>query len=388
MIEFFIKRFVPNCDQVEDRRVRERYSLLAGALGVACNLLLFFVKLPIGMLMNSIAITSDAFNNLSDMGSSLIAIISAKMSNRRPDKEHPFGHGRIEYISSLIIAFIILLVGLELLKGSAGKILHPEPVQLNTAMLVILALSVLVKLWMFSYNRTIGKRIDSSVTRATASDSLNDAITTTAVTLATLADAFIAFPLDGIVGVVVSLLILYSGYGIAKDTIGLLLGHPPSPELVREITQMVMEGEGIVGVHDMIVHDYGPGRTMASVHAEVPDDSDICKVHEVIDATEQLIHRTLGVDIVIHADPISLNNERTNLIRDLVVETVQGVNPRFTIHDFRMTDGENRINLIFDMAVPVDMPPQERKDMVGRISQQLKQVDPRFCAVIHLDNAY
>ena len=388
MIDFLIRKFVPNAHQTGDETVRERYGVLAGTLGVICNLLLFAVKLPIGMITGSMAITSDAFNNISDMGSSLVAVIGARLSGRRPDREHPFGHGRIEYISSLIISFIIMMVGLELFQGSGEKIINPEEVSMNPVLIGILILSMLVKVWMFSYNRYIGKKIYSSVMRATAQDSLNDVAATGAVVISSVVSPYLPFPVDGVVGLLMSLLILYSGFGIARDTINVLLGTKADPELARKIADMVMQGQGIVGVHDLIVHDYGPGRTMASVHAEVPDDINIVKIHEVIDAMEHRIYQALGVEIVIHCDPISVNNERTAQLMEQVKQAVKQVNPAFHIHDFRLTDGENRINLIFDMVVPCELSGEDRVSAVEQVSRAMSQLDARYRCVIQVDNEY
>ncbi len=304
MIKIIIKKYIKNYEKVEDSSVRESYGILAGVIGVVCNIFLFAVKLIIGLTMNSIAITSDAFNNLSDTGSSLVAIIGAKLSGRDADQEHPFGHGRFEYIASLIISFIIVLVGFELLKSSFDKILHPEALSFNLILMVILILSVFIKVWMYSYNRYIGKVINSSVNRANASDSLNDVIATSAVIITTILGRFVNFPLDGIAGVIVSLLIMYTGYGVAKDTVNVLLGMSPSEELVARIHEIIDSNEHIVGSHDLKVHDYGPGRTIASIHTELSDQIDIVKAHTIIDALEKLIMAELCIDIVIHVDPI------------------------------------------------------------------------------------
>lgn len=389
MIQFIIRHTIKDYQDTENKDVRERYGVLAGVLGIVCNTFLCVVKLIIGTAMNSIAITSDAMNNLSDMGSSLVAMIGAKLSNRRPDKEHPFGHGRIEYISSLIISFLIMLVGVELLKGSAVKIIHPEPVLLQPVLMVILALSVLVKVWMFFYNRYIGKAINSSVQRATASDSLNDVIATGAVILTTVLGHFLqGIPVDGIVGVAVSLLVLYTGFSIAKDTVGMLLGTPPDPEVVHNLTEEILSGEGIVGVHDLVVHDYGPGRVMASAHAEVPDDANVVKIHEVIDGIEQKIEQDLGIVMVLHMDPISVNCEKTDQIKARVAELAKSVNPAFSIHDFRMTDGEGRINLIFDLAMPCELDEKQRLEAERRVRLKIQEEDPRYRAVIKMDTSF
>ncbi|MDW7660768.1 MAG: cation diffusion facilitator family transporter [Bacillota bacterium] len=304
MIRFLIKIFVKDYKNTEDKSVRESYGVFSGVLGIICNLFLFGVKLTIGLIMNSIAITSDAFNNLSDTGSSMITILGAKLSNRVPDDEHPFGHGRFEYISSLIIAFIIILVGFELLKSSFDKILNPEKVEFNWILIVILSVSILVKVWMYFYNRYIGNAIGSKVNQAAAYDSLNDVVATSAVILTTIVGKFIDFPIDGIAGLIVSMLIMYTGYGVAKDTVNVLLGMSPSAETVDKINSQILECDFIEGVHDLKVHDYGPGRTIASVHVEMSDRISIVKAHTEIDKVEKRILNELGIDIVIHVDPM------------------------------------------------------------------------------------
>ena len=388
MIKILIKKFIKDYENVNDKKVREAYGILGGLLGVICNIVLFLIKLTIGLLLNSIAIISDAVNNLSDIGSSLVTIVGSKLSNRHPDKEHPFGHGRFEYISSLIVSFIIMIVGFELFKSSISKIIHPEKMHFSLLLTAILCLSILVKIWMYIYNQYLGKKINSSVLIAVSHDSLNDVIATSAVIFSTILGHFVNFPIDGIVGLIVSGLVIYTGFGIAKDTVGVLLGTPPTPELVDEISNIITSGEGIIGVHDLIVHDYGPGRVMASAHAEVPDDINIVKIHEVIDNTEQKIETELGIHIVIHMDPLSVNCERTNEVRKLVIDTVNEINPLFSIHDFRMTDGENKINLIFDLAIPCDIPDSERQKAVDAISQKLCDKDERYNMVIKIDNAF
>lgn len=388
MIKLLIKRFVPDFSQVTKKEVREHYGVLAGVLGIICNIFLFSVKLVIGFLMNSIAIISDAFNNLSDMGSSVVTIIGLKMSNLHADKEHPFGHGRIEYISSLIVSFIIMLVGFELLKSSVNKIINPEKPELSLILIVILSLSVLVKVWMFSYNRYIGKQINSGVIKASATDSLNDVISTGAVIVSAIIGGFVSFPIDAIAGSAVSVLVMYSGFSIAKETISILLGNPPDAELVSEINERILSQDGIVGTHDLIVHDYGPGRVMASVHAEVPHDIDIVKIHEIIDLAEKDIARDLGVHIVIHMDPISVNCERTDTVKSMLIDLVKSIDERFNIHDFRMTDGESNINLIFDLEVPCGYSALQKDEIVKTIRQKLTELDKRYKAVIEVDDVF
>lgn len=389
MIKLIIKKFIKDGENVNDKDVREKYGVLGGVLGIICNTLLFGIKLIAGLLMNSIAITSDAFNNLSDMGSSLVALIGAKLSNKRPDKEHPFGHGRVEYISSLIVSFLILLMGFELLKTSVTKIFYPQEMKFNVTLIIILSLSVLVKVWMFYYSTYMGKKINSAMFRAVASDSISDVVATSAIIGTTIIGRYVDFPaLDGIVGTIVACLIVKTGYEVARDTIGMLLGTPASKEMVNEITERVTRADGIVGAHDLIIHDYGPGRVMASIHAEVPDDIDVIAVHETIDQIEREIEQELDVHMVIHMDPISINCERTNSIRRLVEKTVLAVNKDYSIHDFRIVDGENRINLIFDMVVPFGLSDINIDEDLVRIRRVLSSEDSRYNCLIQLDNHY
>ena len=389
MIKLIVKRFIKNSENVSDKKVRESYGILGGVLGIICNTFLFVLKPCAGTVMNSIAIISDAFNNLSDMGSSLVTIIGTKLSGKRPDKEHPFGHGRLEYISSLIVSFIILLMGFELLKSSAVKIFKPEKMNFSLPVIVILSLSVLVKVWLYFSGKYMGEKINSSTLKAAAWDSLNDVIATSAVILTTVIGRFVNFPaLDGIVGTVVALLIMKTGFEIARDTVGILLGTPASRELVNEISSKVLNGEGITGVHDLIVHDYGPGRVMASIHAEVPDDSDIVAVHEVIDAVEKRIEAEMGIHMVIHMDPVSVNCERSDKIKGQVVSAVADTNSEYSIHDFRIVDGENKINLIFDMVVPYGISDAQLESDIQSIKQRLLQSDERYNCVIQIDNEY
>ncbi|MEA5068764.1 MAG: cation diffusion facilitator family transporter, partial [Christensenellaceae bacterium] len=299
-----------------------------------------------------------------------------------------FGHGRIEYIAALVVSFLILLVGFELLKGSVEKFFNPEPLSFEPIPMVLLTLSIGIKLWMFHYNKKLGALINSQVMRATAKDSLNDVFVTGAVVAATVASRWVTWPIDAVAGLMVSLLILYNGYDTARDTVGLLLGGQADPELMREIEQMVLSSEGVIGVHDLIVHDYGPGRAMASVHAEVRADGDILRIHEAIDDAEQRIFRTLGVPTVIHMDPIVVDDERIDGLREQVRAVLAMVNPTFSFHDFRMTDGENRVNLIFDLAVPCDMKIEERTRAVKEIGERLREIDGRYRAVMQIDDDY
>ncbi len=387
MINALMKLFIKNTDKFSENELRIKYSVFAGTLGVFCNLFLFILKFVVGSVMSSIAIVSDAFNNLSDMGSSLVSLIGAKLSGKRPDREHPFGHGRLEYISSLIVSFIIILVGFELCKSSFRQIIYPEEIQLSPILLVILCISIPVKFWMFSYNKYIGEKIGSGTLIAAAKDSINDVIATGAVVFCAVIGRFIDFPpLDGMVGATVSLIIMYSGFVISRDTIGVLLGTVPEKRLIDGIQKMVLDAPEIVGVHDLIVHDYGPGRVLASVHAEVSDACNIVEIHEVIDDLEKRIESELGVHMVVHMDPISVSCEQTAAVREVVRSVVKGIDERMDIHDFRMTNGTNVINLIFDIEISAEI--VDIDGLKTEIAQKLKTVDERFNAVINVDFIY
>ncbi len=388
MIKFLAKTFIKDSENVSDKNVRKNYSVLGGIVGAVCNHFLFALKLAVGTLMHSIAVTSDAFNNLSDMGSCLVAIIGAGMSTRLPDREHPYGHGRIEYISSLIVSFIILLVGFELFKSSVDKISNPENVIFSLPMIIILAASVLVKLWMYFCYSFIAKKINSTVMKATARDSINDVISTSAVVLATVIGSFLPVPIDGFVGIAVAAYIIYGGYNLAKETIDLLLGTPPSRETIDSLSRIIMSREEIVGIHDLMVHDYGPGRVFASVHAEVPDDSNMVHIHEVIDDVERQILSKTGIQTVIHTDPITVNNDYVDGLKTMVLECAQEIFHDCTIHDFRITDGENRINLIFDLVLTDAGKPSERDRIVSEIKKNIIGRDERFNTVITVDEDY
>ena len=304
MIKLIIKKFVEDSEDINDKSVRESYGVLSGVLGIICNLFLFVVKLILGIFINSIAVISDAFNNLSDLGTSIITIFGAKLSSRPPDNEHPHGHGRYEYISSLVVAFVIFGVGLKLLGNSFDKVLKPQEVVFNAISVLILLVAVLVKLWMFSYNRYIGKKINSSINRAAALDSLNDVYATSGVIAGMIVGNFTTIPIDGILGIIISGLIIFSGFNAAKDSVNLLLGAVPDNEVINRINELVLSDKNVKGVHDLKIHDYGPGRVTASIHAEVSDKVDIVEIHSIIDKIETMVKEELGIDLVIHMDPV------------------------------------------------------------------------------------
>lgn len=391
MFRAFTKLFIKDYENTQSPIVRQKYGVLSGVLGILLNLFLFIIKITVGFLINSVAVISDAFNNFSDMGSTVISVIGLKLSNKKPDRDHPFGHGRFEYISALIVSFIIMLVGFELFKSSFDKIIHPSEAEpINWLLMGILMISVPVKLFMFGINNYLGKSISSPTLTATAIDSRNDAFATSAVIISQIIDGLhiLPFVIDGYVGAIVSLLIMYAGFSVAKDTVDILLGKAPEKETVNEIKELLLDTPEIVDIHDLIVHDYGPGRLFASVHAEIKDDADIIAAHEAIDAVEKLIFKNTGCEITIHLDPISTDNEILNNIKTLIYGIFKCANCSCSIHDLRMTDGENNINIIFDMVVPFELDSEETKNIVQKIKKAISDYDCRFSTVIQIDRDF
>ncbi len=386
MTDFLIRRFVPGWQDTRDARVRERYGVLSGFVGLGCNALLFVVKLAIGLFTGSISIAADAMNNLSDGLSSLISIVGFKLAAKAPDSKHPFGYGRSEYIAGLAVSMLILTVGLEFLKSSVSRILHPSPVLFSPVLAGLLALSILVKLWMGLFNRRIGKAIQSAVLLAAMQDSINDVVTTTVVIVGMVAGQFTDHPVDGYIGVIVALFILWAGWGIAKDTLAPLIGEGADPESAAEIEALVLGFPEIVGVHDLIIHNYGAGKSLASLHAEVPDSSDFVAVHEVIDEAEKLVWQRTGVYLVIHMDPIALNDEHVNATRELVRETLVGLDGRLSMHDFRMVKGKKQINLIFDVIIPFEYTKAQRDSLRAELTDRIRRVDARYNLVMTLEH--
>ncbi len=385
-IRLLTKLFIKNHEDTQNPSVRASYGVFGGILGIICNVILFCVKFFIGSAMGSIAIISDAFNNMSDMGSSLITMIGARLSNQRPDREHPFGHGRIEYVSSLIVSFIIITMGFELVKSSFTKIINPVQPKFDLILTAILVVSVLVKLWMYFAVKFLGKKISSDVLLATASDSLNDVIATSAIILSVVLCVFLPPVIDGLMGLSVAIMICISGVKLAWETIGTLLGTSPDPVVAKKISDIILSDSEILGIHDLIIHDYGPGRTLASVHAEVSCENDVIMLHEIIDALEVRIMHETGIETVIHTDPILIGNERVDEHRELVKSVIAEINPDLDMHDFRMTDGENRINLIFDLEVPFDLTEDEKKELLKVIPEKMKEKNMCFECVIKIDH--
>ena len=387
MIEFLARVFIRHRDGLSPSALRQAYGQLCGAVGIGLNLLLFVGKLFAGTISGSIAITADAFNNLSDAGSSVVTLLGFRLAGRKPDPEHPFGHGRMEYISGLAVAGLILLMGVELGKSSLKKILSPEEIVSSPLVLAILAVSVAVKLYMFYYNRSIGKKIKSAAMSATATDSLSDAVSTTAVLIATLVGQLTGLNIDGWVGLLVALFILFSAYKAAKETLSPLLGQTPDPEFVDRIEQIVLSYPEVLNIHDLIVHDYGPGRMMISLHAEVSADGDLLQLHDVIDNAEHRLKKELGCMAVIHMDPIITNDAHTDALRMAVAEKVKSIDPRLTIHDFRTVPGSTHTNLIFDVVVPYDVK-LTADEVRRRIGALVKELDENYFAVVQVDNSY
>ena len=387
MIEFLVRHFVRDYQQVQDPAVRERYGVLSGGVGICLNLLLSLGKFFAGLLSGSIAVTADAFNNLSDAGSSVVTLVGFKLAGQKPDDGHPFGHGRIEYLAGLLVSLLILMVGVELGKTSIEKIFHPEAVDFSLITVVILICSILVKLWMSLFNRRLGRRIHSAAMEATATDSLSDVVATSAVLVGTLVGHFAQVSIDGWIGAVVAIFILRAGWGAAKDTLNPLLGTAPDPELVKEIQQLVLSHQQVVGMHDLVIHDYGPGRRMCSFHAEVPEGNDIMEAHDAIDHIEREIQEKFGIETTVHMDPIATQDEQVNQLRTRVAQLAQAVEPGMTIHDFRVVRGPTHTNVIFDAVVPIGSRAGD-EELRERLTRAVKALDPAFETVIQLDRAY
>ena len=388
MTEFLIRYFVKDYEDVEKVSVRTAYGMLSGIVGIFCNVILFLTKLIVGLVLNSVSVMADAFNNLSDAGSSVISFVGVRMAGKPADKDHPFGHGRIEYIAALIVSFLVLEVGFTFLKDSVGKILHPEQLKFLPVSVLILCLSIAVKLWLGLFNKKLGERIDSQVMKAVFADSMGDVITTSATIFSILFFAATGFNIDGFVGLGVALVVMWAGFGIAKDTLNTLIGEPVSPEVYEKIKKFVEGYDGIEGVHDLIVHNYGPGRSMASIHAEVPNDQEIEKSHEIIDRVERDAAKELGMMLVIHMDPVEMKDEKVIRIRKKTEHLLKELDPACSIHDFRVVWGAERINLIFDMVIPIEYDEKRRNDLPLQLMERLKGVDSRYESVITVDYDY
>lgn len=352
MFGLLARIFIKNHDKIADSGVRRAYGLLSSVLGIVLNVLLFCGKYAAGMLTGSIAVMADAINNITDAGSSIVTLLGFKFAGSRPDDDHPFGHGRYEYIAGFVVSMAILLMGVEMAKSSVMKIINPTPVESSAVALIIMAAAILVKLYMFMYNRRIGVKLDSAALKAVATDSISDSIATLVVLIATLVSRFTDLALDGWGGLAVAAFILYSGVNSAKDTLSPLLGKAPDRELVESIEKIILAHPEVIGIHDLMVHDYGPGRLVISVHGEVSGAGDIFKLHDVIDCIEDELNEKLGCESIIHMDPIDTDDKRVGEMREAVAAIARAISPELTIHDFRMVPGDSHTNLIFDLVLP------------------------------------
>lgn len=384
MTNILLKLFIKNCEDTQNPAVRSSIGKLAGLTGIVCNCLLTVLKLVIGLLVGSMAIIADGVNNLSDAASSLTTLLGFRMAQRPADKQHPYGHARYEYLSGLAVAALILLIGAELVKSSIAKIINPEPIDISAATIALLAASVAVKLWMSGFYKTLGKKINSTALYATSVDSRNDVISTCAVLLGCLVNYLFGLNIDGCVGLAVAIFILYSSVGIAKDTISPLLGQQADDELVDKITELVLSHEKVLGVHDLLVHDYGPGRCYASAHVELSADEDPMACHDIIDDIECDVLEKMNVHFVIHYDPVVQNDAEQNEMRRTVGEIIRELNPAFSIHDFRIVRGSAQSKLVFDLGVPYSMI-ERKKEIKERIDAALNGRGKKYITIIRFD---
>lgn len=387
MTNFLIKLFIGKNADVRNEKVRSKYASLAGFTGIAANVLLFIGKLVLGILAASVAIIADAFNNISDAGSAIVTLIGFRLASKPVDKEHPLGHGRLEYVTGFIVDMLIILVGFELLKSSIDKIINPVLPTVGTVTFILLFVAVLVKVWLFFFYKKIAKTIQSSALSASAADSLSDSIATTLVLVSALVAKFANVGIDGYAGVIVAAFIMFTGIKAAKETIDLLLGSPPDPAFINDIYDFCKNYRHIVGIHDVMVHDYGPGRQIVSFHAEVPSDSDINIAHEEVDKLERDMHEKFGCIVTVHLDPIVMGDETVNELRALAERAAKAVNNEFSIHDFRMTMGESTFNLIFDLVIPTDCD-MCSADVEKAVVEKIHEEKPNCFCVIRVEHPF
>lgn len=387
MFKLIVKLFVKDYKNHKNPVVRERYGLLSSIVGIIVNIILSLSKLVIGSLTSSISITADAINNLSDAGSCIVTLVGFKMAGMKPDKEHPFGHGRIEYIAALIVGFIVELMGFELIKSSVEKIKNPEELTFSIPAVIVLLISIFGKLWLALFNRYLGKTISSPALSAVVTDSLSDICATAFTLLALILSRYTSLPLDGFFGIIVALFIMYSGYGILKETIGIILGVPPSGELVDKIVELIKNHDGVIDIHDLVIHSYGENRLFGSVHVEVPADFDILEAHDNMDHIEKEILEKFGINMVVHLDPLVVNDERIKVLKDLTYGTIKSFDERLSLHDFRVVEGPTHTNFIFDLVIPFDykLSAEELKD---KIAELMKEHNKNYFVVITVEYSY
>ena len=386
MITLLARIFIREDDKPE--KVRLAYGILCGIVGILLNVLLFTGKFIAGTISKSIAITADAFNNLSDAGSSIISLVGVKIAERPADEEHPFGHGRVEYIAALVVAFLVLEVGFTFFKDAISKIRHPQEMRFQLFSVVVLSLSVAVKLWMSYFNKKLGKRIDSKVMMAVSADAIGDVITTSATIFSVVFLKLTGYNIDGFIGLGVSLVVMWAGVGIAKDTLEPLIGQAVDPKVYLQITNFVEKYDGVVGSHDLIVHNYGPAKSMASIHAEVPNNVDIEESHAVIDRIEREAMEKMGLFLVIHMDPVETEDKKVLAIKKDAEEIIKEMDKRVSNHDFRVVGGRDHKNLIFDMVIPYEYDKEKQNDLREEFARRLREKNDRYHAVITMDRSY
>ncbi len=387
MTALLIKAFIKNKDNVQDAKVRSAYGTLSGIVGIIVNILLSAAKLIIGSITHSITITGDALNNLSDAGSSAISLLGFRIASKPADKEHPYGHGRVEYICGLGVSVIIMFMGFELIKSSISKIIEPQTPEFSYAAVIVLVLSMLGKLWLALFNRKIGKAINSDTVDAVVKDSLSDMAATAVSIISLVLSQYFSLPFDGIFGVVVSLFVMWAGIGVFRATTASLLGQPPEESTVKMLEEKIMSYEGVHGVHDLIVHDYGPGRCFVTAHAEVPSTTDIMESHDLMDIIEQEVQKDTGYILTLHMDPIVMDDEQTNTTRVIVNDIVKAIDDTLSIHDFRMVSGPHHTNLIFDVVLPYSSK-IDSAELINSINNKLSEFNKNYYAVVTIDRSY
>jgi len=387
MIALLAKHFIKDYGNMKSPHVRHCYGMLCGIVGIFLNIVLFIGKFLAGTFSHSIAITADALNNLSDAGSSFITLAGFKLASQKPDPDHPYGHGRIEYLSGLFVSLLIILMAIELLKSSFEKIVNPQETAINPLVMTILAVSILVKLYMSVYNKQIGQKIDSAALLATATDSRGDMISTLLVLVSSAISYFSGIQIDGYCGLLVGLFILYSGFNAAKDTIDPLLGKAPDKEYIEKIEEIVTSHDLILGIHDMMIHDYGPGRVVVSLHAEVPSDGDLLEMHDLIDHIEQDLSEMCDCEAVIHMDPISVNDPETVALKEQIRSIMKEIDENLQFHDFRIVKGPTHTNLLFDILVPYKFPIKD-SELIVMVDRKVKELNPCYFIVVKVDHTY
>lgn len=387
MTKLLIKLFVKDSENTANEAVRTRYGVLSGVVGIVLNIILSVFKMIFGAITRSVSIIADGANNIFDAVSSIISLVGFKISGKPADDEHPFGHGRIEYVSALTLAFIILIMGFELIKTSVDKFTNPEAVIFSAPAVVVLVFSIIAKIWLAAFNKTVGKKIDSVAVNAVVADSIGDIAATTCSLIALIASKFTALPVDAVMGIIVALVVIYAGIGIIKDTLGPLLGEPPAKEIVEKLEKLVLSYDGIVGIHDLVLHSYGHSKIIGSLHAEVPSDVDIMESHDTIDLIERDIKEKLGIEISIHMDPILVNDPLTDELREMTAKVLGEISADITFHDFRIVKGQTHTNLIFDIVIPHSslLKPDEIKNL---IESKIRQENEAYFTVINVDRSY